>query len=78
MNRCCLCKRPPEAWIAPREIREITRYGQKLVSQVHAVLAKLGTPVTRELLLLVFYGMRDHQIRCLARLAPDTSPVFQA
>ncbi len=56
MNRCCLCKRPPEAWIAPREIREITRYGHKLVSQVHAVLAKLGTPVTRELLILVFTG----------------------
>ena len=80
MNRCCLCKRPPEAWIAPREIRElreISRYGHKLVSQVHAVLAKLGTPVTRELLIFVFYGMRDHQIRCLARLALDTGPLFQ-
>jgi hypothetical protein len=41
------------------------------------VLAKLGIPVTRELLILVFYGMRDHQIRCLARLALDTGPVFQ-
>src|SRR2546422_2176256 len=48
--------RLPEAWIAPpeiRELREITRYRQKLVhlrtsckDQVHAVLAKLGIPVT--------------------------------
>jgi transposase len=48
--------RLPEAWIAPprvRELRELTRYRQKLVSlrtsckdQVHAVLAKLGIPVT--------------------------------
>jgi transposase len=48
--------RLPEAWIAPpgvRELREITRYRQKLVhlrtsckDQVHAVLAKLGVPVT--------------------------------
>jgi transposase len=48
--------RLPEAWIAPagvRELRELTRYRQKLVSlrtsckdQVHAVLAKLGVPVT--------------------------------
>jgi transposase len=48
--------RLPEAWIAPREIRELrelTRYRIKLVSlrtscrdQVHAVLAKLGVPVT--------------------------------
>src|SRR6266536_1021781 len=48
--------RLPEAWIAPsevREVRELTRYRQKLVSlrtsckdQVHAVLAKLGVPVT--------------------------------
>jgi transposase len=47
--------RLPEAWIAPREIRELrelTRYRQKLVGlrtsckdQVHAVLAKLGIPV---------------------------------
>ncbi|MGH3394220.1 MAG: IS110 family transposase, partial [Streptosporangiaceae bacterium] len=45
-----------EAWIAPaevRELRELTRYRAKLVSlrtsckdQVHAVLAKLGVPVT--------------------------------
>jgi transposase len=45
-----------EAWIAPpavRELREITRYRQKLVGlrtsckdQVHAVLATLGIPVT--------------------------------
>jgi transposase len=45
-----------EAWIAPaevRELRELTRYRAKLVSlrtsckdQVHAVLAKLGIPVT--------------------------------
>ena len=45
-----------EAWIAPaqiRELREITRYRAKLVAlrtsckdQVHAVLAKLGIPVT--------------------------------
>ena len=45
-----------EAWIAPqevRELRELTRYRHKLVhlrtsckDQVHAVLAKLGTPVT--------------------------------
>jgi transposase len=45
-----------EAWIAPpeiRELRELTRYRQKLVrartsakDQVHAVLAKLGIPVT--------------------------------
>ncbi|HUZ52555.1 MAG TPA: transposase [Streptosporangiaceae bacterium] len=45
-----------EAWIAPpqvRELRELTRYRQKLVGlrsnckdQVHAVLAKLGIPVT--------------------------------
>jgi len=48
--------RLPEAWIAPaqvRELRELTRYRQKLVSlrtsckdQVHAVLAKLGVEVT--------------------------------
>ena len=48
--------RLPEAWIAPaevRELRELTRYRGKLVSlrtsckdQVHAVLAKLGIPVT--------------------------------
>jgi len=48
--------RLPEAWIAPlpvRELRELTRYRAKLVSlrtsckdQVHAVLAKLGIPVT--------------------------------
>src|SRR2546429_417981 len=48
--------RLPEAWIAPpeiRELREITRYRIKLVrlrtsckDQVHAVLAKLGVPVT--------------------------------
>jgi transposase len=47
--------RLPEAWIAPpevRELRELTRYRQKLVGlrtsckdQVHAVLAKLGVPV---------------------------------
>jgi transposase len=45
-----------EAWIAPqevRELRELTRYRHKLVQlrtsckdQVHAVLAKLGIPVT--------------------------------
>jgi transposase len=45
-----------EAWISPpeiRELRELTRYRQKLVrartsvkDQVHAVLAKLGIPVT--------------------------------
>jgi len=48
--------RLPEAWIAPaevRELRELTRYRRKLVrartsckDQVHAVLAKLGIPVT--------------------------------
>jgi transposase len=48
--------RLPEAWIAPpevRELRELTRYRAKLVSlrtsckdQVHAVLAKLGVPLT--------------------------------
>src|SRR5258707_318926 len=48
--------RLPEAWIAPqeiRELREIARYRHKLVKartsvkdQVHAVLAKLGIPVT--------------------------------
>jgi transposase len=48
--------RLPEAWIAPlpvRELRELTRYRAKLVGlrtsckdQVHAVLAKLGIPVT--------------------------------
>jgi transposase len=48
--------RLPEAWIAPlpvRELRELTRYRAKLVGlrtsckdQVHAVLAKLGVPVT--------------------------------
>src|SRR5881394_3074715 len=48
--------RLPEAWIAPpeiRELREVTRYRHKLVGlrtscrdQVHAVLAKLGVPVT--------------------------------
>jgi transposase len=48
--------RLPEAWIAPpevRELRELTRYRIKLVhlrasgkDQVHAVLAKLGVPVT--------------------------------
>lgn len=48
--------RLPEAWIAPpeiRELRELTRYRDKLVKlrtscrdQVHAVLAKLGIGVT--------------------------------
>jgi transposase len=48
--------RLPEAWIAPREVRELrelTRYRHKLVhlrtsckDQVHGVLAKLGIPVT--------------------------------
>jgi transposase len=48
--------RLPEAWIAPaevRELRELTRYRHKLTGlrtsckdQVHAVLAKLGVPVT--------------------------------
>ena len=48
--------RLPEAWAAPhevRELRELTRYRHKLVhlrtsckDQVHAVLAKLGVPVT--------------------------------
>lgn len=48
--------RLPQAWIAPaeiRELRELTRYRIKLVrarssckEQVHAVLAKLGIPVT--------------------------------
>jgi len=48
--------RLPEAWIAPgeiRELRELTRYRIKLVrlrtsckDQVHAVLPKLGVPVT--------------------------------
>jgi transposase len=48
--------RLPEAWIAPpevRELRELTRCRRKLVGlrtsckdQVHAVLAKLGVPVT--------------------------------
>ena len=48
--------RLPEVWIAPaevRELRELTRYRIKLVrlrssgkAQVHAVLAKLGIPVT--------------------------------
>ena len=48
--------RLPEAWIAPREVRELrelTRYRQKLVhmrtsckDQVHGVLAKLGVEVT--------------------------------
>ena len=48
--------RLPEAWIAPpeiRELRELTRYRHKLVQartsvkdQVHAVLAKLGIPVS--------------------------------
>ena len=48
--------RLPEAWVAPhevRELRELTRYRHKLVrirtsckDQVHAILAKLGIPVT--------------------------------
>jgi transposase len=48
--------RLPEAWIAPRdvrELRELTRYRAKLVNmrtsckdQMHAVLAKLGVRVT--------------------------------
>ena len=45
--------RPPEAWIAPAELREFTRHRQRLVGprtsykdQVDAVLAKLGIPVT--------------------------------
>lgn len=48
--------RLPEAWAAPhavRELRELTRYRHKLMAlrtsckdQVHAVLAKLGIPVT--------------------------------
>src|SRR6266571_4306535 len=46
----------PEAWIAPapvRALREVIRYRHKLAgqrtsckNQVHAVLAKLGVPVT--------------------------------
>ena len=53
---CCGWAGCAEAWIAPpeiRELRELTRYRQKLVrartsakDQVHAVLAKLGIPVT--------------------------------
>jgi transposase len=53
---CCGWAALPEAWITPREVRElreITRYRHKLVhlrtsckDQVHAVLAKLGVPVT--------------------------------
>jgi hypothetical protein len=49
-------RRLPEAWITPREVRELrelTRYRQKLVGlrsnckdQVHAVLAKVGIAVT--------------------------------
>src|SRR5437764_1198165 len=49
-------RRLPEAWIAPgqiRDLRALTRYRIKLVrlrtsckDQVHAVLAKLGVPVT--------------------------------
>jgi transposase len=48
--------RLPEAWVAPhqvRELRELTRYRDGLVrirtsckDQVHAILAKLGIPVT--------------------------------
>jgi transposase len=45
--------RLPEAWIAPAEVRELTRCRHKLVGlrtsckdQVHGVLAKLGVPVT--------------------------------
>jgi transposase len=48
--------RLPEAWVAPHEVRELqelTRYRVKLVrirtsckDQVHAILAKLGIPVT--------------------------------
>ena len=48
--------RLPEAWVAPhqvRELRELTRYRHKLVrlrtsckDQVHAILSKLGIPVT--------------------------------
>src|SRR4029077_15909533 len=48
--------RLPQAWIAPpevRAVREVVRYRHKLVGQrtsckdqVHAVLAKLGVPVT--------------------------------
>ena len=48
--------RLPEAWVAPhqvRELRELTRYRVKLIrirtsckDQVHAILAKLGIPVT--------------------------------
>src|SRR5205807_8070571 len=48
--------RLPQAWIAPpgiRALREVARYRHKLVGQrtsckdqVHAVLAKLGVPVT--------------------------------
>jgi transposase len=55
--------RLPEAWIAPpevRELRELTRYRQKLIQlrsntkdQVHGVLAKLGIPVTH----LDIFGM---------------------
>ena len=53
---CCGWAGLPEAWICPhevRELRELTRYRQKLVhlrtsckDQVHGVLAKLGIPVT--------------------------------
>ena len=55
-----------EAWIAPpeiRELRELTRYRQKLIAlrsntkdQVHAVLAKLGIPVTHSDLLELDHG----------------------
>jgi transposase len=68
-----------EAWIAPaevRELRELTRYRIKLVrmrssgkEQVHAVLAKLGIPVTCS-------DLGDwppyHAVRALPGLGPVT------
>ena len=54
--------RLPEEWIAPpavRELREAVRH--------RANIAKVAA--ARKLLTLVYYGLRDGHIRCLARPA---------
>jgi transposase len=72
--------RLPEAWIAPqemRELREITRYRQKLVhlrtsckDQVHGVLAKLG-----EVIASLLAGDRGYQV---IQQLPGIGPVLAA
>src|SRR5205823_15082180 len=62
----------PDAWIAPpqvRAVREVVRYRHKLVGQrtsckdqVHAVLAKLGGPVTHSDIFGTGGGLRLDQL----------------